>query len=599
MTQKTPYLFEDIEFGLLEPPRLPQYSGYSKKSLYLEMRDGVKLALDVLLPQGLRKGVKIPTLVYRTRYWRETEYSEPKETRNPIFEFYLSHGFALIDVDVRGTGASFGKVIHEWQTEDTQDAYEIVDWIISQEWSNGKVGAFGFSYPGTTALLMLETNHPAVMAVRPSFFEFDAVQDIAMPGGIKTKFLYSWGEFTKALDNNIYLSSDDQQAEKVIGVKPVDDDRDRNLLQAAIYAHKSNNHAHTLNLDTDIDQPIEKSGRILKEMLVYPRQAKIEKLGRAIDIWGSWMDANTADTVLRVFTNFGNPQRAVIGAWNHGGTLYNSPFVPADSPLDISAEEQLNEALAFFDQTLGNDPGRFSENILYYLTMGEEKWKSTRIWPLPNTLVQRWYFQPGKGLSNHLPMSSDHEEIYKIEYSHTTGTNNRWWTEMEGSPVIYADRMGQDEKLLVYESQPLEQDLEITGYPIVNLMVRSTHEDGAFFVYLECVDPQGQVIYITEGMLRGVNRKVMQGVLPYKTCVPFHSLSINERQPIMPGEITPLHFGLFPTSVLIKKGWKIRVAIGGADADSFERIPANGFPTIVVQDNKKNPSFIEFPVIPR
>jgi predicted acyl esterase len=67
--------------------------------------------------------------------------------------------------------------------------------------------------------------------------------------------------------------------------------------------------------------------------------------------------------------------------------------------------------------------------------------------------------------------------------------------------------------------------------------------------------------------------------------------------PLVPGEVTELTFGLLPTSVLIKKSHRIRIAIAGHDKDTFARIPAEGNPNITVARNKIHASFIVLPTI--
>jgi hypothetical protein len=69
--------------------------------------------------------------------------------------------------------------------------------------------------------------------------------------------------------------------------------------------------------------------------------------------------------------------------------------------------------------------------------------------------------------------------------------------------------------------------------------------------------------------------------------------------PLVPGQIAELKFALQPTSVLIKKGHRLRLAIAGADKDTFARIPETGVPTIKIARNKQNASWIELPVIAR
>ncbi|HYY56072.1 MAG TPA: CocE/NonD family hydrolase, partial [Pyrinomonadaceae bacterium] len=139
----------------------------------------------------------------------------------------------------------------------------------------------------------------------------------------------------------------------------------------------------------------------------------------------------------------------------------------------------------------------------------------------------------------------------------------------------------------------------ITGYPVINLRLSSTSTDGAFFVYLEDVDESGKVTYITEGELRAIHRKVSEERPPYWSGVPYHSFKRKESMPLVPGQVTELRFGLLPTSVLIRKGHRIRIAIAGHDKSVFARIPAEGTPVITLERNKNNASFVELPVVRR
>jgi hypothetical protein len=143
----------------------------------------------------------------------------------------------------------------------------------------------------------------------------------------------------------------------------------------------------------------------------------------------------------------------------------------------------------------------------------------------------------------------------------------------------------------------LTSDTEITGYPVINLYVTSTRTDGAFFVYLEEVDEAGKVTYLTEGQLRVIHRNVSKDTPPYTTLVPYHTFKKKDAMPLVPDEIAELKFGLLPTSVLIRKGHRIRVAIAGHDKSVFARIPAEGTPVISVARNRQHASFIDLPVV--
>jgi putative CocE/NonD family hydrolase len=296
-----------------------------------------------------------------------------------------------------------------------------------------------------------------------------------------------------------------------------------------------------------------------------------------------------------MFLTLNNYQRAVVGPWNHGGGQNADPYKGATPERVMYGFEFLR----FFDHYLkGSDTGLDSAKRFYYFTMGEEKWKETNTWPVAGTKMVRWFLDADNTLSPKAPQSASGADGYKIDFEATTGTSNRWHTQV-GGQVAYPDRAAEDRKLLTYTSAPLDSDVEITGYPVVGLFVSSSETDGAFFVYLEDVDEKGAVTYLTEGDLRALHRKISKEASPVKILVPYHSFRRKDALPLEPGKIAELNFGLQPTSVLIKKGHRLRIAIAGADKDTFARIPAGGSPTITVAHNKRSSSWIDLPVITR
>ena len=154
-----------------------------------------------------------------------------------------------------------------------------------------------------------------------------------------------------------------------------------------------------------------------------------------------------------------------------------------------------------------------------------------------------------------------------------------------------------NKKLLVYTSEPLEADLEITGTPVLTIEMSSTTSDGVLHGYLEGVSPEGRVTYVEEGLLRVIDRKeVDPKSLPYKPLGPAHSFMRKDAEPLTPGEAAKIRFALYPTSVLLRKGHRIRVALGGADARVFQRYPSDGLPTLTIYREAHRESFIELPV---
>ena len=169
-----------------------------------------------------------------------------------------------------------------------------------------------------------------------------------------------------------------------------------------------------------------------------------------------------------------------------------------------------------------------------------------------------------------------------------------------GLDILYPDRSAEDSKLLVYKGVPLATDVEISGSPAVVLEVASSATVGAFFAYLEDVAPNGHVTYLDEGELRGINRKLMDaGERPDNSPDRAPSNSRRDAKPLVPGKPVELKISMWPTSVLLRKGHRIRVALAGADADTFHRYPPGGDVTWTVYRQIGLRSYLELPVQPR
>ena len=146
------------------------------QSRYLTMRDGVRIAVDVLLPDVARRGRRVPTILDATRYGRRSHAVAAAP--------FVERGYAVVIVDARGTGASFGRSTSPFAPAEIRDYAEIVGWIADQRWSNGRVGGYGISYDSGTAELTAARRPPALVAVAPTYFTDDVYGDVLYPGGI-------------------------------------------------------------------------------------------------------------------------------------------------------------------------------------------------------------------------------------------------------------------------------------------------------------------------------------------------------------------------------------------------------------------------------
>ena len=559
------------------------------KSYYVPALKGTKLAVDVYFPIGYQNK-KLPALLEFTRYWRSVENpetGEPIPSLRKRDSLFLTNEYILVKVDVRGTGASYGRRPGEYTPIEVQDAKYIVEWVVNQTWSDGSVGAYGTSYSGTTAELLCATKHEAVKAVIPGWSDFDIYESPGRPYGmVATSFVAEWSKVVNWLDNNI---TDVLK----MSVRRVTDE----FPHDAIAEHKDNP-----NVIEKAKKAKFKDSRFgdftHKECSPIHWEKEISESQVPMLVLASWMDAGTAEGALLRLTNFSNPQKVVLMPTSHGGKSHASPFIVADkvvAPVP-SKEEQLQLQLDFFDHYLkGKNKAINDWPTVKYYNFGEEIFKTSDIWPPKGQTRVKYFLSSNQKLDSSRLGESQGMDEYRVDYAASTGKNNRWTTQM-GKDILNLDnRNGADSLLLSYTTEPLKEGIQITGTPFISLQLSSTHEHGAIFVYLEDVAPDGRSRYITEGGLLLEHRKLSKN--PMSDYIPYHSFNESDAAPMPVNRVEEIRFKLWPTSVLIKKGHSIRIAIAGTDKDTFDRVPVEGVPVYKIFWGKDHDSFIDLPIV--
>ena len=556
-----------------------------------------------------------------TRYWRDQQvgFLGRALTGLGLLDFgkiggskyiFSKEGYAIVSVDARGTGASFGSRRIEWDPEEIKDYGEIATWITQQSWSNGRVGAYGVSYDGNTAELISLNHHPAIKAVAPLYGDYDPQYGLTLPGGAQTNYLDYWGAMTAAMDNGDICALAEldgwmcQMVKLIImGPKRVEGKNSRKLLNEALAEHANNINAGeaTKNIFY-VDDGFGESGFQLKDVSPYGLKSQIEASQTPMHIWLGWLDAATIDGALKRYNSFSNSQHLVIGPYSHGGGFNTDPFAEKNAKVEPSPGNQsIQMAREFFDCYLKTDTScaanRPHKSIKYY-TMNEGVWRTTNVWP-PKEIDERYtlFFDEGNKLSTHR-QDTLNTQTYKVDFTHTTGKQNRWFTNLSGNDVVYPNRAEEDAKLLTYTGDPLPQDMEITGSPMIHFHIASSHEDANFIAYLESVDPEGNVTYITEGILRASNRKTIPcpDSLWSETFGPCRSYKREDAEALPVGKTAEITFSLFSTSVLVKKGHRIRVALAGADQSFLQRFPEEVEPAWTIYSSPNMESGISLPI---
>lgn len=487
------------------------------------MNDGTKLAVDVVLPESAGP---FPIVLIQTRYWRsfalkvpENPGRVPKGPREPIVEALVRAGYGVVVADVRGTGASEGTWPHPFGEQEARDGAELIEWVSKQPFCNGRVGATGLSYEGTTALLTAATNHPALKAVLARDLEWDLVDELIAPGGVRNlAFPEAWGRTVKALDRGqppeLFPASARWLIANVHSVDGDDGARLRALEQARVVA--------------DVAEAVKQVrapgdsfgvGGPPASSLGPSSRAALSKTTAVVSLWGSWFDGATADAVLRASAVM--PLReAVIGPWEHEGHATASPF---GGTTDATVE--LSSIVTFFDQHLKTDNASPPEKRWWLA--GAERWESGAAWPETHEVAHGFKFEPAS---------------LDVDFAATTGVKNRWMTGMAQS-VVYEDRR-LAKGLLRASGAVRATPLRFFGAPRVTCDVVLDGPEAALHVYLEEVGADGEVTLLTEGVQR-----VQGGVVSF----PLRALAAE-----------------------LPVGGRLQLSLAGADSPTFERVPAEG-----------------------
>ncbi len=572
----------------------PAAAEYVTTSEYLTTRDGTRLAVDVHLPATRAPGQRLPVLIESTRYWRAAEdpaTGARRGTLGALDRLFLRNGYAVLKLDARGSGASFGTRAVEYGEQEVRDGWDVVEWITKQPWSNGSVGAYGVSYSGTTAELLTATGHPAMKAVVPGWSEWDVYTSPARPYGLATTFVDEWGRMVGAMDRNDAA---------VMGgvVRRVDADTSGALRAAAVREHAANPDVSAWARETPFHDDRYQGGPNYADLGPTRWRAEIQRSNVPMLVFASWFDAGTADGALTRFRNFRNPQKVFIMASSHGGGYDASPFAVSDTPVPgkPSQAELAQMRLQFFDRHLKGTPNEVDRwPAIRYYTIGAEEYRESSRWPLEGTGVRRFYPGPDGVLA---PRAAPRRgsDRYTVDFGVNTGENNRWATQM-GRPVLKLnDRAAMDARMLTYTTAPLAADMHIAGAAKIHLVVSSTHPDGAVLVYLEDVDPSGRSRYLVEGGLRLIHRKVTRDTVFGED--PHHSYKRGDAAPMQPGRAERVSIRLLPISAVVKAGHRLRLAVAGADSTALERIPATGTPTLTIHRGGREGSVLELPVAP-
>jgi hypothetical protein len=486
------------------------------REVWIPMPDGVRLAADLHMPAAGSASEHFPVLLEYLPY-RKTE----SRSRNyPLYSYFVRQGYVIARVDIRGTGNSEGRLIgYEYTDQEQEDGEAVIEWLSKQEWSTGNVGMFGISWGGFNSIHMAMRNPPALKAILAIDATDDLYQDdVHYIDGIL--HVDSW-EMSQDLDNSRPGAPEYRIDENYF--------RDRFDTEPWMMTYKRQ----------------QRDGPFWDRTALKVRYDSIHVPTFLI---GGWYDGYR-DSIPRMLQNLKTPVKAIIGPWSHA------------FPHDAYPRPQIewrHEAVRWFDHWLKgkatgilNEP-RFAVFVRRWHPPGPTldeapgEWRWEDGWPIRRIRQQVLYPQPNHILAEAVPEN----EIHRLRNAPTTGIEASgpvmWWGD------VAPDQRPTDAFSLVYDTEPLEEDVEILGLPLAKLIVDANAPHANWFVRLSDVSPDGDVTQVTGAGFNGTHRFSAKAPSEIVTSLAF-SLEIE------------MHF----TSWVFPRGHRIRLSVNNAQWPMF------------------------------
>lgn len=577
---------------------LPQESIKLDINVPARMRDGVTLYADVYRPET---DGRYPAILTRLPYGKGS--GMVSGYMNPLR--FARAGYAVVIQDIRGTGASEGEFYP--RIAEMNDGYDSVEWLAAQPWCDGNVGMYGMSHLGFTQWAAAVTQPPHLKTICPM-----ATQAGARPynyGALRLNHLMSWA--------SIFPLSE-------LARRKLPPEKARSLRDRFIYL-KDNLEEHYWFLPLK-DVPFVK---IAEEMGISPffysdylthhdneefwRQscspAPLEQVViPAFHICG-WYDLLAGD-VLASYMGMKehggselarNNQKVIIGPWIHSTEL---PGIAGEIDFGLAATGSVIDVtgmhLRWFDYWLkGVRNGIMDEPRVRIFVMGKNVWRGENEWPLARTAYTKYYFHSGgransrngDGTLSTAPAGGEPVDSYLYDPRHPAPTK----PGRTGSAIIMGAYDQQEtekrDDILVYTSEALEADLEITGPIAVKLYAASSATDTDFTGKLVDVYPDGRAYNLVDGIIRARYRH-----------------SEWKAELIQPGKIYAYSLDLGAISNVFRAGHRIRVEISSSSFPKWERNlntgHAFGQDAAIevawqkIHHDRQYPSHILLPVIP-
>lgn len=552
----------------------PVADGRTESTVEITMSDGVVLRATLALPTGPGVGHgPFPTAVTITGYNRIAGIGGDLAR-------LVELGYAAVVLDDRGTGTSGGGW-DSWGPRTRQDYTEVLDWIVAQPWSDGRIGLTGGSYLGITALFAAATGHPAVEAVFATVPMADAYRDIVFAGGeINAAFIPLWMGLVTA-----------QGARPDDGTDPtVDLEHLANVasFQAPTVADAA------LGGATAHDGPFWRQRSPIDAVPDIPTDVPTFIVGGLDDIF-----QRGEPLLYEALAAQGNDARLLLGPWTHGSV---GDGLPADGV------PRLRDLLVqWFDAHVRGFPtGADCVPQVTQFVRGDDRYRSADSWPVPDLRADRWYLRGDGTLTHDAPVAAEPPRTYlQLPLNGIcTRSANQWLIGMLDGTSCPGDNRLDEATALTWTSNPVDEPLTINGPIQADVWVSTVAPEAIVSVALSDVAPDGTSRGLTNGLLLSRHRAVdpaRSRTLDGESIQPWHPFTEEATQPTPLLEPVLLPVEVFPTSATIRPGHRLRVTIAAFDVPHALPPLAAAVPTAAgvtsVLSDPEHPTSVVLPVV--
>ncbi|HET7482975.1 MAG TPA: CocE/NonD family hydrolase [Actinomycetota bacterium] len=628
---------------------------------YLTTRDGTKLALTVHPPtrpalaqvagtpdpgplpdgHGVPFTPPYPTLIEYSGY----AYAKPDAPQSGIAALANAMGFAVVDIQMRGTGCSSG-AFDFFEPLQSLDGYDIVETIANQPWvKDHKVGMMGISYGGISQLFTAQMQPPSLAAISP-LSVIDATATTLYPGGdLNTGFAVAWanerqheamaagpdagqpyawdriqnGDETCAANQALHPEAADLNAKIAANDHYIPEVADP--LDPVTFVNKINVPTFLVCQWQDeqtgghCPELVEHFTGTDKKWFTFTNGVHVDSLDP--ETYNRWFD------FLQIYVAHEAPAEKAAATHAISPVIYQEAMgLPRNDVVEMPPDpiqalptydlakaefEKLPEVRVLFENGAGKGPAGNGQPGDPYPAF-EASFDS---FPVPNTKAGTWYFGPNGSLQDAPPAAagvdeytSDPHALPLTNYTGGTGGGDLWGN---ASQWHWNWKQNPDGTAVSYVSDPLEKDTAVVGSGAVYAWVRSSAPDVDLQATITEVRPDGNETFVQNGYMRASERKLSTDSnnmfkRPSELLRPVPTFMQADSQPMPRKKFDQVAIPLYYEGHVYRAGSRIRVTIAAPNGQqpvwSFGKPVTDGMSQVAIAYSAAQPSALVLPIIP-